>query len=208
VILHTVSHDLRTPIATLQAALGALEEPGIALTPGDRAELIATMRVETARLARLVENVLDLSRLETGAAAPRRELWSADELLGRAAVEVSDPARVVVTVPADLPAVRVDASQVERALVNLLENGLKFSAADVELQAQAGTGSVVVDVLDRGRGVDADPGTLAGLGLGLVIAHGFAAANGCTLTLEPREGGGTRARLVVPAERVPEQVRA
>jgi two-component system, OmpR family, sensor histidine kinase KdpD len=207
VILHTVSHDLRTPIATLQAALGALEDPAIELSDADRAELHATMQAETGRLARLVENVLDLSRLETGAAAPRRELWSADELLGRAAAEVSDPARLRVDVPIDLPALRVDASQIERALVNVLENALKFSVEDVELRAHAQGGTVVVDVLDRGRGVDADPGTLAGLGLGLAIARGFAAANDCTLSLDTRPGGGTRARLVLPAERIPEEVR-
>jgi two-component system sensor histidine kinase KdpD len=206
VILNTVSHDLRTPIATIRAAVGGLEDEKLDLSADDRTGLLETIRLETARLSRLVENVLDLSRLEAGAAAPRRELWAADDLLARAAAEVSDPSRVDVVAPGDLPVLHVDAVQLQRALVNLLENALKFSEGTVELTATADGDEAVVEVLDRGRGLDAPGGTSAGLGLGLSIARGFVAANGGVLTLDAREGGGARARVRLPAERVPAEI--
>lgn len=202
VILQTVSHDFRTPLATMQAAVGGLEDPELELSDADRLELLETIRLETARLSRLVENVLDLSRIQAGAAAPRAALWAVDDLLGQAAAEASDPTRLHIDVPDGLPAARVDAVQMQRVLVNLIENALKFGAGDVELTAHADGEQVVVDVLDHGEGASPRPG----LGLGLAIAHGFTDANGGTLTLEPREGGGTRARLMLPAQPVPAEL--
>ncbi len=102
-----------------------------------------------------------------------------------------------------LPALDVDAVQIQRALVNVIDNALKFSSDEVVLGATVGDDVVFVDVLDRGRGIDADGGTLAGLGLGLEIARGFVAVNDGRLTLEPREHGGTRARFALPARRLP-----
>jgi two-component system sensor histidine kinase KdpD len=165
-------------------------------------ELLETIRLETARLSRLVENVLDLSRIQAGAAAPRPALWAVDDLLGQAAAEASEPTRLHIDVPAGLPAARVDAVQLQRVLVNLIENALKFGAGEVDLTARAAGDELVVDVLDRGQGARARQG----LGLGLAIAHGFTDANGGTLTLEPREGGGMRARLTLPAQPVPAEL--
>jgi two-component system sensor histidine kinase KdpD len=206
VILQTVSHDFRTPLATMQAAVGGLEDPELNLSEADRAELLETIRLETARLSRLVENVLDLSRLQTGAAAPHPALWDVDDLLGQAVGEVSDASRLRIEIPDALPVLRVDATQMQRVLVNLVENALKFSTEDVDLRASEHGGRVLIDVLDRGSGVDDAPSSQRGLGLGLAIAHGFTAANGGTLKLEARDGGGTRARLTLPAERVPSGV--
>jgi|SRR5581483_3772107 len=193
-ILQTVSHDFRTPIATISAAVGGLEHQSLTLSRADRAELLETIRLETARLARLVENVLDLSRLQTGTAAPHRALWSVDELAGGAVADASTPSRVTLDLPDGLPPVLVDAMQMQRALVNLLENALRFSEGAVELRARSEGGSVVLDVLDEG-GVRA----AAGLGLGLEIARGFARVNDAQLEVTPRAGGGTRARLVLRA---------
>lgn len=195
IVLQTVSHDLRTPLATISAAVSGLEARALDLSASDRVELLETIRIETARLSRLVENVLDLSRLQAGAAAPHAALWSVDDLVEQAVVEVSDASRVRLDVAADLPPVVVDAVQIQRALVNLLENALKFSAGEVVVTASPGSGDVRVDVLDRGPGVEDAPSTARGLGLGLEIARGFAAANSAHLELAPREGGGTRARL-------------
>lgn len=94
----------------------------------------------------------------------------------------------------------------QRALVNVIDNALKFSSAEVEIELRSSGPDLVVDVLDRGRGIDADAGTLAGLGLGLEIARGFAGVNGGSLQLEPREGGGTRARFRLPARELPAAV--
>ena len=122
--------------------------------------------------------MLDLSRLQAGAAAPQRALWTVDDLLEQAVAETADPFRVRIDLADALPALDVDAVQIQRALVNVIDNALKFSS-DESCSAPRVDGDVVfVDVLDRGRGIDADGGTLAGLGLGLEIARGFVAVNG------------------------------
>jgi two-component system sensor histidine kinase KdpD len=195
IVLQTVSHDLRTPIATISAAVGGLEDGELHLSAADRIELLETIRLETARLSRLVENVLDLSRLQAGAAAPHAALWAVDDLVEQAVAETSDLDRIRIDVPAALPAVLVDAVQIQRALVNVLENALKFAPGAVVVTASAVGSAVHVDVLDRGPGPDDAPSTARGLGLGLEIARGFAAVNSARLELAAREGGGTRVRL-------------
>lgn len=204
VILHTVSHDFRTPLAAIRAAVDGLEDPTLALAPPDRAGLLETIRLESDRLARLVENVLDLSRLESGTAVPHAELWAVDDLLEDAARDVSDPGRLALARTESLPAARVDAVQIQRALVNLIENALRYSDGPVELAASAAGRRVALDVLDRGPGLG--NAARGGLGLGLEIARGFAVANDGELELAPRDGGGTRARLLLPAEPVPAAV--
>lgn len=200
-ILQAVSHDFRTPLATMSAAVGGLQSGELELSEGDRAELLDSVEAGLARLTRLVENLLDLSRLQAGAAAPHTELWSADDLLA----EVAGSERVRLEVDDALPAVRADLAQVQRALANLVDNALKFSAGGVVVRArQAGEEQVAVEVLDRGPGPAA--GAPGGAGLGLEIARGFAAVNGGTLVHEVRRGGGTCARLTLPAERVPAPV--
>ena len=220
-VLQTVSHDFRTPLATMEAAISGLQSTALELSAADRADLLDTIALEVARLRRLVENLLDLSRLQAGAAVTHTELWPVDELLARAAAEVAPEGRVRIVVPDGLPAAKVDAAQVQRALVNLIENALKFSdaAAIIELRASEEDGRLVVEVLDRGRGIDAadatavlEPfvrgsgGSTGGSGLGLAIANGFLAVNGGTLSLAAREGGGTNAHVTLPAERVPAAV--
>jgi two-component system sensor histidine kinase KdpD len=190
-ILHTVSHDLRTPLASIRAAIDGLE---LDLSEHDRAALLETMRVEAERLSRLIDNVLDLSRLEAGLAVPHPELWPVADLLEQAAGQSSNPARIAIEVEDGLPALEVDAVQLERALANLLENALKFSDGDVTLRAARADGRILVDVVDLG-GL-AGP---AGLGLGLSIARGFVTANGGNLVVEPQPDGGTRARVTLTA---------
>jgi two-component system sensor histidine kinase KdpD len=215
-LLQAISHDFRTPLATMAAAVGGLESGDLHLSDEDRAGLLETIRLELARITRLVTNLLDFSRLQAGAAQPHAELWSVDDLVGQALDEITEPERVTVSVPADLPAVRVDAIQLQRVLVNLLDNALKFSGDSVELRAVASGDEVLLEVLDRGSGIgDADPASLlepftrghsggtGGAGLGLAIARGFAEVNGVQLALEAREGGGACARLTLAAEPVP-----
>jgi two-component system sensor histidine kinase KdpD len=203
VILQTVSHDFRTPIATISAAVGGLQDAALTLTEADRAELLETISAEVSRLSRLVENVLDLSRLQAGAAAPHVELWDVDDLLAQAVGEVGEPGRVRVSAGGELPPVAVDAAQIQRVIVNLLENALKFSTVEVEVHASLEADAILVDVLDRGFGIDAAPSSQRGLGLGLAIARGFAEVNGCSVQLTPRAGGGTSARLTLPAQPLP-----
>ena len=159
-VLQAISHDFRTPLATMAAAVGGLESGDLQLSNEDRAALLETIRLELARITRLVTNLLDFSRLQAGAAQPHPELWSVDDLVGQALDEIGEHERVTVSVPADLPAVRVDAIQLQRVLVNLLDNALKFSGeGGVELRASASGDKVRIEVLDRGsrlrrRGAD------------------------------------------------------
>src|SRR5206468_7084718 len=180
-----------------------------------RRALLATIRLESARLARLVENLLDLSRLQAGAAQPRPELWPPEELVAQALDELTDAdSRVTLALEEGVPPVRVDAAQIERVLVNLIENALKYSppAAPVRVSVEGGDGEVRVHVIDGGPGIapaDRDvvfepfhraaSGGARGAGLGLAIARGFAQANGGGVWAEPAERG---AHLVValPAE--------
>ena len=199
VILQTVSHDFRTPIATIRAAVDGLQAAELSLSADDRAELLDLIGLEVSRLTRLVESVLDLSRLEAGAAAPRPALWEVDDLLALAVSDVAACDRVRVhPLGGGLPPVTVDAVHIQRVLANVLDNALKYSVAEVEVLAHADARSVHIEVLDRG-GASLEPG----LGLGLAIARGFAEANGVTLELLPRDGGGTRALIALPVRRSP-----
>jgi two-component system, OmpR family, sensor histidine kinase KdpD len=191
-VLQSVSHDFRTPLATISAAIGGLRSPELSLADGDRAELMETIAIEVARLIRLVENLLDLSRLQVGAAAPHVALWPVDELISRAVAEAREPKRIRVDVGAGLPPASVDDVQIQRVLVNLIDNALKFSRATVDIVARLGSTSVVIEVLDRGGA--GSPGA----GIGLSIARGFATLNRAALALEPRPGGGMSARLDLP----------
>ena len=223
-VIQAVSHDLRTPLATIEAALGGLEGGVAGLTDADREELLDTIRVELVRLERLVENLLDLSRLQAGAARPRPEFWSADELVGQALDHLKDADRVVVSVPHDLPPARVDAAQIQRVLANLLENALKFSPASepVTVRFAATRKELLVRVVDRGPGIPESEHELVfepfhrfegapptrGAGLGLAIARGFAEANGGRVWVESREGQGATFVLALPAAEVPAAVTA
>jgi K+-sensing histidine kinase KdpD len=194
-LLRSVSHDLRSPLTAIKAATEGLESTAFRLGSAERAELLAAIRLEAERLDRLVANLLDLSRLEVGAVNANPELWSVDELVGRALDALGlDATRVTVSLPDQVPFVEVDAGQIERALVNLLENALKFSSPEdrVSVSVDVAEGEVVVAVRDQGIGLrpeDLDSifepfqrgsgsSGRAGAGLGLAIVRGFAQANG------------------------------
>jgi two-component system, OmpR family, sensor histidine kinase KdpD len=216
-VLRTVSHDLRSPLTAIRVAAEGLESPDLELAASDREALLETIRVESTRLDGLVENLLDLSRLQAGAAAPTPELWPVSELLAQALDELGDRAeRVEVDLPADLPPVQVDPIQAQRILVNLLDNALKFSSADdpVYVRGTSTRRDVIVRVVDRGPGIPADQlehifepfhrvsgrADRRGAGLGLAIARGFAEANGGRVWAESRPEQGASFALALPAE--------
>jgi two-component system sensor histidine kinase KdpD len=220
-VLRAVSHDLRTPLATIEAALDGLQNGELVLSTGDRAELLDSIRLEHLRLKRLVEDLLDLSRLQAGAAAPALELWPADELIEQAleALPARARARIEVVLPEEIPVVRVDAVQLQRALVNLLENALRWSplGEPVTVRVNATRKEVLIRVVDRGQGVPEgqrerifDPfhrlDSSGGAGLGLAIARGFAEANGGRLWVESRSGQGASFALALPAVEAPVEV--
>jgi two-component system sensor histidine kinase KdpD len=211
-VLRAVSHDLRSPLTAIAAASEVLEGGAERLTTAERAELVSSVRQETRRLVRLVGNLLDLSRLEAGAAVPRRELWTVDGLVARSLEAIGpDADRVAVSLPAEAPLLHIDAGQIERVLVNLLENALKVSSEPVELTTAVDDGMIVVRVLDQGPGLDPETAERIfepfergrasgdGAGLGLAIARGFAIANGGRVWAEPRDGRGAAFALALPA---------
>jgi two-component system sensor histidine kinase KdpD len=213
-VLHAVSHDLRSPLTAIRAAVEGLESGSLRLGESDRVALLETIRLETARLERLVANLLDLSRLEAGAAQAQRELWPVDELVSRALDAIgADAGRILVSLDGDAPLVHVDAAQLERVLANVLENALRFSSpSDPVYLVGSSTGDdVLVEIVDRGPGLETGDlerifqpfehgrGGGEGTGLGLAIARGFAEANGCRLWAEARPGSGAVFVLAMPS---------
>ena len=215
-VIRSVSHDLRTPLATMHAAVDALGPEGPGLDADEQRELLATVRRELARLERYVENVLDLSRLEAGAATPSPALWTVDALTVQALAGLPGAERVELELGDHLPPVQIDAAQIERALANMLENALRFSPADstVSVRAESRGAEVIVRIEDSGPGVPAADASAIfepfrrstrsrGAGLGLAIARGFVEANGGRVWVESAPGGGASFALTLPAELEP-----
>ena len=213
-ILRAVSHDLRTPLMAILTSASALNRSDFSLAEADRRELLQTVLDEAHRLDRLVANLLDLSRLQAGAAEPRSELVAVDDLVVEALESLGvDADRVDVSLPEEPPTVRVDGQQVQRALANLLENALKYSssAERVQLRVASTSSEVSLRVIDHGPGVAAidaerifapfQRGSVPsgrGAGLGLAIAQGFAEANGGHVSVESHEGQGATFVLALP----------
>ena len=127
-VLRAVSHDLRTPLMAILTSASALAREDLELGREDRSQLCRTILAEAERLNRLVGNLLDLSRLQAGAAQPAPEVWTVDDLVVQALDELGDAGRrVEVALPDESPPVRVDAHQIQSVLVNLIENALKYS---------------------------------------------------------------------------------
>ena len=222
-LLRAVSHDLRSPLTAISAAGEALALAGI--SGEEREELASVIVGETRRLSRLVENLLDLSRLEAGAAAPNRDWTSVEEVLGAALGDLgaSSPGDFHVAIDRDLPLVRADSTQLERAFVNVLENARRHSGGHPvsvrarAVRAMAGEGGrLIVRVVDRGPGIPPaqlervfEPfyragtarGGHRGSGLGLAIARGFTEANAGTLHVESLPGQGATFVFELPLER-------
>ena len=223
-VIQAVSHDLRTPLATIEQALDGLESRELELTEADRIALLETIRVEHHRLKRLVENLLDLSRLQAHATKSRPELWAVDELIGQALDDLPDAERVLVDAPSELPAVHVDAAQIQRVLVNVLDNALRHSPAGetVSVRVTSTRKDVLIRVTDHGPGIPEEErerifepfhrvpsrSDEPGAGLGLAIARGFTEANGGRMWLESREGQGASFVIALPLVELPALVTA
>jgi len=201
-LLRSVSHDLRTPLTSIIAAGTALDSP--TLTESERHELSEAVVEEGQRLSRLVENLLDVSRLESGSAEPRREpidlagvLEAARESLGE------DGTAIRVSVDAELPELVADPVQLERAFANLLANGVRHGAGrPILVRSRESGGRLVVRVVDQGPGIPVgdrkrifEPfyrsADSQGAGLGLSIAKGFVEANGGEIEVESVPGQGS-----------------
>jgi two-component system, OmpR family, sensor histidine kinase KdpD len=210
-VLRAVSHDLRSPLTAIVTSAEALATP--ALAADERRELAAGIGTESARLARLIDKLLELSRLQAGAAEPHRDWCSVEELL-REAVESAGiaPDRLRLVVDRDLPLILADAGQLERAFANLLENAARYSAGQpISVRARVTGGRLLVRVVDRGPGISradqerifepffrAADGGDAGSGLGLAIVRGFVEANGGHVHVESLPGQGASFVVELP----------
>ena len=213
-LLSAVSHDLRTPLAAITGAATSLRDGG-PLAADVRAELLDTVCEEAERLERLVANLLDMTRLESGGLEPKREWVPVDELVGaalsRLEAKLADR-KVSTRIDADVPLLSIDPVLMQQVLVNLLENALKYTPAGspLELAAWRDGGSVVLEVSDHGPGLPQDAERLfekfqrgqhvgiAGVGLGLSICRGIVEAHGGRLSAENRAQGGACFRLRLP----------
>jgi two-component system sensor histidine kinase KdpD len=221
-VLRAVSHDLRTPLMAILTSASALARDDLELDRADRSELAATIYGEAGRLDRLVGNLLDLSRLQAGAARPEPALCLVDDLVVQTLDELGEAGRrVEVSLPEESPAVRADAQQIQRVLVNLIENAVKFSPASepVRVQVTSTSAEVLIRVIDHGPGIAGDErerifepfqrgpeGGVRGAGLGLAIARGFAEANDGRVWAESRRGQGATFVLALPAARAEARV--
>lgn len=210
-LLRAVSHDLRTPLTTIVAASAAVGSPS--LTREELAELGDSIGEQAQRLSHLVDQLLDLSRLEAGTARPRRDWSSIDEIVRTAVDQVGDGDRFALSIDRDLPLVELDAAQLERALVNLLDNARRYSGSNpVKVRAGSIGSRLVIRIVDRGPGISASElprifepfyrgdrdGDHEGSGLGLAIARGFVEANDGRLTAESLPGQGTAFVVELP----------
>jgi two-component system, OmpR family, sensor histidine kinase KdpD len=212
-LLRAVSHDLRSPLTAIRTAADGVASPTVG--EEDRAEMAALIATESERLSRLVENLLDLSRLESGSAEPRREWLSLEELIEAASQGVRARGGLLdVKLDSDLPLIQADSGQLERALWNLLENAARYSNGEpVSVRAHVSGMRVLVRVTDRGPGIAAsdlerifepfysvDGDGLGGSGLGLAIARGFVEANGGGLRAQSLPHQGATFLIELPLE--------
>jgi two-component system sensor histidine kinase KdpD len=219
-LLSAVSHDLRTPLAAAKAAVGGLRTSGVVFTPEDREELLATVEESVDKLTRLVENLLDLSRLQAGALAMTPEAMSVAEAVSMALDDLGAEGRgIVVHLPDEFLEVRADPALVERVLVNVARNALRYSPSEQPpiIAVSEHAGFVEIRIVDRGPGIPStqwdtvflpfqrlgDRDAATGVGLGLALSRGLAEAMGGSLTPDHTPGGGLTMTLRLPSALIP-----
>ncbi len=218
-LLNSISHDLRTPLVSITGSLGTLRDKAYKLTPESRRELLDTAWEEAERLNRFVGNLLDMTRLEAGALKLKREPCDVQDLAGCALAALDQrigTRKVDVLLPDDLPLVRMDMVLMTQVLVNLLDNALKYSPPErnIEMSARVENGTLSLEVADHGPGVpEADlkrifdkfyripvPEGAGGTGLGLAICKGIVEAHHGKIRAENRTGGGLRVIVSLPVK--------
>jgi len=221
-LLSSVSHDLRTPLATIKGSIGGLLASGRSMSAATRRDFLVNVYDETDRLERLVSNLLEMTRLEAGAIVPRKEPNDPQDVIGSAVARVRkrlEDRKLELKVPPDLPLVPMDGLLIGQVLVNLLDNASKYTPAEspLEISSWIYADQWSVEVADRGPGVpESDLPHLfdkfyrgpqkerkSGAGLGLAICRGIVDIHGGTLTAGNRPEGGMFFRLSLPLEANP-----
>ena len=211
-LLAAVSHDLRTPLASIKASVSSLRQTDVTWSEADEADLLATIEQNADRLDALIGNLLDMSRLHTGSLRPFLRPIAIDEVAPVALHGLDDSPRLLMAVPDGFPLVLADPGLLERVLANLFSNAVRHSppSSPPELRAQLRGGTVALEVVDHGRGVPDDQkelifepfvrlgDRLPGVGLGLAVAKGFAEAMGGAIDAVDTPGGGLTVRVMLP----------
>ena len=214
-LLRAVSHDLRTPLASIKASVSSLLQDDVTWSDHDEHEFFLTIDEETDRLNRLVGNLLDMSRLQTGVLQMTTRPIGWEEVVAAAAssISVTGDDALELDVPETLLPVLADPALLERAVANVVANALRHGAGHpVQIRAEGGTGVVHLLVIDHGPGVPAEQWAKLfepfqrlgdnsgdGVGLGLAVAHGFVAAMGGSIAPQETPGGGLTMRITLPA---------
>jgi two-component system sensor histidine kinase KdpD len=220
VLFSSVSHDLRTPLATISGAAATLSDDSEQLAPPERRELAQMIADQAGRLTRLVRNLMELARLESGALPLRTEPQAMEEVVGAALTRLEGPLGerpVELDLPDSLPLVPLDAVLFEQVLINLIENALRYTPADspIALSARAEADSLTLSVADRGPGIPAGdeervfekfyraPGATAdgGVGLGLAICRAIVSAHGGRIWASSLPSGGAQFQIRLPLNR-------
>src|SRR5579884_3812690 len=221
-LLAAVSHDLRTPLAAIKASATSLLDPAVEWDDAARAEFLHAINEESDRLALVVGNLLDLSRIEAGALRPDKQWYDIAELvqdvLGRMASRAA-PHPLTPHIEPDLPLACFDYVEISQVLTNLIENAIKYTPPDtpIAVAARLVPGAIEVSVSDRGPGIPphrvprifdkfyrADPrGRIAGTGIGLAISKGLVEAHGGRIWAESEVGTGTTVRFTLPLAQAP-----
>ena len=219
-LLVAVSHDLRTPLASIKASVTSLLAEDVDWDEAARHEFCIAIDEETDRLENLVANLLDMSRIATGALTVHQTKVGVEEIVPAALASLGDRARhgrVAANVPETLPRIDTDPALLERAVANLIDNAIAWSPAEQPVRVEAGAvGSEIhLRVIDRGPGIPmserervfqpfqrvGDGSNGVGVGLGLAVAQGFIRAVGSDLYIEDTPGGGTTMVVTMPIER-------
>ncbi|HKX04832.1 MAG TPA: ATP-binding protein, partial [Methylomirabilota bacterium] len=221
-LLSSVSHDLRTPLASITGAASTLIDNEARLDAATRHDLLEALHEEADRLNRLVQNLLEMTRLEAGALVPHTAWHSVEEVVGAALGHFGKALTerpVTARIPAELPLVPMDDVLIEQVLINLIDNAIKYTppGTPIEVSAEENAGAVVVEVADRGPGLRpgeerlifekfhrTDPApSVRGAGLGLAICQGIIRAHGGRIWAENRLGGGVTLRFSLPLKDAP-----
>ncbi len=214
-LLSSVSHDIRTPLASITGAITTLLQKDVTFGPDQRQELLQTIYEEAEHLNQIIRNVLDMTRLEAGAIKVKKTWQPLEEIVGAVLNRLDERLKgrpVKTSLPEDLPLVSFDPLLIEQVLVNLLDNAIKYTSQEtpIELSAYVKDGEIIVEIEDRGTGIPAGEeekifdkfvrGSAkgGGIGLGLTICRAIITAHGGWIRAENRQGGGAIFRFSLP----------
>ena len=226
-LLSAISHDLRTPLASIVGAASALVEEDAQLAAQDRQELSLTIYDEALRMSNLTNNILDMARLDAGQASLNRQWYLLDEIVGGTLTRMQKRLKgrtVNAKLPDELCWLRIDAVLIEQVLVNLLENACKYTppGSPIDIIAELADHMLKITVADRGSGIPTGEeeklfdkfyrlhreGTQSGVGLGLAICKAIIIAHGGVIGVANRQGGGAQFFFLLPVDETPPQLAA